>query len=167
KSVENVELDTTVASSGMESSLYDSLSLDMNLSIRPRFFVRNEQNLKMELGLEGDLTVQKAPEKELHVFGSIETTEGYAEPLGKHFDVQKGALTFSGPPANPELDIRLEYEPPQTNENVKIYYIIQGTVEDPQFKYESDPPMELASILSYTLFGQPIYTLNPAAQSTT
>lgn len=76
-------------------------------------------------------------------------------------------MTFSGPPANPELNIRTLYEPPQENQNVKIWYIIQGTVEDPQFEYKSDPPMDLSSILSYTLFGQPIYALNPAAQSAT
>src|SRR5699024_4961253 len=52
-------------------------------------------------------------------------------------------------------------------QNVKIWYMIQGTVENPEFKYKSDPPMDLSNILSYTLFGQPIYKLNPAARSAT
>jgi uncharacterized protein YjbI with pentapeptide repeats len=167
KSVENVQLDTTVSAPATQTSLYDSLSLDLDLSINRRFYVRNQRYLKLQLGLEGNLTIRKKPAEDLHVFGTINTVGGYAEPLGKHFEIQKGELAFSGPPANPELNIRTLYEPPQTNQKVKIWYIITGTVKKPQFEYKSDPPMDLSSILSYTLFGQPIYALNPAAQSTT
>jgi autotransporter translocation and assembly factor TamB len=167
KSVENVQLDTTQAAPATQTSLYDSLSLNLNLSIQRRFYVLNERYLKMQIGLGGSLNIRKQPGKDLQVFGTLKTTGGYAEPLGKHFDLQKGELAFSGPPADPELNIRTLYEPPQTHQKVKIWYIIKGTVEDPQFEYKSDPPMDLSSILSYTLFGQPIYALNPAAQSAT
>ncbi|HYW36473.1 MAG TPA: translocation/assembly module TamB domain-containing protein, partial [Balneolaceae bacterium] len=164
KSVENVQLDTTMTPE-TQTSLYDSLSLNMNISLNRRFYVRNSRYLKMEIGLNGKLSLQKNPGKDMQIFGTLNTVNGYAEPLGKHFNIQKGTIAFSGPPSNPELDIRTLYEPPQTNQSVKIWYIIQGTVKDPKFEYNSDPPMDLSSILSYTLFGQPIYSLNPAAQS--
>ena len=103
--------------------------------------------------------------KDLQLFGTLNTTQGYARPLGKRFELEEGSLAFSGPPNNPQMNIRTLYEPPQTNQEIKIWYIIEGTVEDPMFKYESNPPMDLAGILSYTLFGQPFYKLNSAEQS--
>jgi autotransporter translocation and assembly factor TamB len=164
KSVEQVQLDTTLTPE-TQTSLYDSLSLDMSVSINRRFFVHNQRYLKMEIGLKGNLNIEKQKSKDLHIFGSLSTTKGYAEPLGKHFALKEGELTFTGPPANPELNIRTLYEPPQTDQNIKIWYIIKGTVEDPKFEYESDPPMELSSIISYTLFGEPMFKLNSSAQS--
>src|SRR5699024_6276517 len=86
-------------------------------------------------------------------------------PLGKRFELQEGVLTFVGDPTNPGLNIRTQYEPPQTREEIVIWYIIEGTVEEPVFKYESEPPMELENILSYTLFGKPFYALNPWKQA--
>lgn len=74
-------------------------------------------------------------------------------------------LTFSGPPGNPDLNIRTLYEPPQEDQEIKIWYIIQGSVEKPESKYESDPAMDFADIICYTLFGQPFYKLNPAERS--
>jgi autotransporter translocation and assembly factor TamB len=164
KSVEQVQLDTTLTPE-TQTSLYDSLSLDMSVSINRRFFVRNQRYLKMDIGLKGKLNIEKEKSEDMQIFGTLSTTSGYAEPLGKRFVLKEGELTFTGPPANPRLHIRTLYEPPQTNQNIKIWYIIKGTVEDPQFEYESDPPMELSSIISYTLFGEPIYKLNSSAQS--
>ncbi|SHE62650.1 Family of unknown function [Fodinibius roseus] len=164
KSVEEVSLDTAMAPEP-EISLYDSLSLDMDVGFNRRFFVRNQRYLEMELELEGQIDLLKDPGDDLQMFGNLTTADGYAEPLGKRFELEEGALAFSGPVDNPEVNIRTLYEPPQTDQEIKIWYIIEGTVEAPQFKYESSPPMDLAGIISYTLFGQPFYKLNPAEQS--
>uniref|UniRef100_UPI003566F7F9 translocation/assembly module TamB domain-containing protein n=1 Tax=Fodinibius sp. TaxID=1872440 RepID=UPI003566F7F9 len=164
KSVEAVNLDTTVAPEP-DISLYDSLSLDMDVGFNRRFFVRNQRYLAMELELEGQIDLLKDAGGDLQMFGNLNTSDGYAEPLGKRFELEEGALAFAGPVDNPEVNIRTLYEPPQTDQEIKIWYIIEGTVEDPQFKYESSPPMDLAGIISYTLFGQPFYKLNPAEQS--
>jgi autotransporter translocation and assembly factor TamB len=164
QSVEQVQLDTTLAPE-TQSSLYDSLSLNMDVEFNRRFFVRNERYLEMEIELDGQLDILKDAGKDLQLFGTLNTTQGYARPLGKRFELEEGSLAFSGPPNNPQMNIRTLYEPPQTNQEIKIWYIIEGTVEDPMFKYESNPPMDLAGILSYTLFGQPFYKLNSAEQS--
>lgn len=164
KSVEQVQLDTTLTPE-TETSLYDSLRLDMNVEFDRRFFVRNKRYLEMEVELEGQLDFLKDPGQELQLFGTLSAADGYARPLGKRFELEEGSLAFSGPPDNPQVNIRTLYEPPQAEQEVKIWYIIDGTVEDPQFRYESQPPMDLAGIVSYTLFGQPFYKLNPAEQS--
>lgn len=164
KSVENVSLDTTL-SPEPDISLYDSLGLDVNLSFDRRFWVRNKRYLEMELELEGQVNLLKKAGKDLQLFGTLNTADGYAQPLGKRFELEEGSLAFSGPPDNPQINVRTLYKPPQAEQEIKIWYIIEGTVENPRFKYESSPPMDLAGIISYTLFGQPFYKLNPAEQS--
>ncbi|MGF1672037.1 MAG: translocation/assembly module TamB domain-containing protein, partial [Balneolaceae bacterium] len=66
---------------------------------------------------------------------------------------------------NPELNIRTVFRPPQPQAEVSIFYIIEGTALDPNFRFESEPQMELQDILSYTIFGQPFYALEPWQQS--
>lgn len=164
KSVEEVSLDT-VRTQEPDISLYDSLSFDMDVGFNRRFFVRNERYLEMELELDGQIDLLKDPGADLQMFGTLSAVDGFAEPLGKRFELEEGSVAFSGPVDNPQINVRTLYEPPQTEQEVQIWYVIEGTVENPKFKYESDPPMDLAGIISYTLFGQPFYKLNPAEQS--
>jgi autotransporter translocation and assembly factor TamB len=159
KSVESIELDTT-AEQEQPVSLYDSLALDMDINFDRRFYIQNERYLDMEIELAGQLDLLKELGEELELFGTISAPSGYARPLGKQFDLEEGTVSFSGPPGNPQLAIRTRYEPPQTQEDITIWYVIEGTVEKPKFKYESEPPMELENIISYTLFGQPFYALD-------
>lgn len=159
KSVEKVELDT-LEDNEPTISYYDSLALDMNVTFNRRFYIRNQRYLDLEVELEGELDLVKEQEQDLELFGSINLPSGYARPFGKRFNLQEGSVTFSGGPTNPQLSVRTQYKPPQAQENVIIWYIIEGTVENPRFKYESEPPMELENIISYTLFGQPFYALD-------
>lgn len=160
KSVENVELDPGLNPADYSFAVYDSLSLDMDVSFNRRFFVRNQRYLELEVELDGQVDLLKEEGKELQVFGTLNSSSGYARPLGKRFVLEQGQLTFTGDPTNPQINIRTLYEPPQPEEPIKIWYIIENTVEDPRFKYESNPPMELENIISYTLFGQPFYALD-------
>lgn len=159
KSVEDVELDS-VDEDQNDISLYDSLALEMNVSFNRRFFIRNQRYLEMEIELEGEVDLVKEGGKDLELFGTMNTAGGYASPLGKRFELQEGSVTFAGDPTNPQLSIRTRYTPPQTQEEVIIWYIIEGTVETPEFTYASEPQMELENIISYTLFGQPFYALD-------
>lgn len=158
KSVEHIQLDSV--ETAPDVSLYDSLSLDLDVQFNRRFYVRNKRYLELEIELEGGIDLLKQPTKDLQIFGTLTAASGYAQPLGKRFDLTDGAVTFTGPPSNPELNIRTLYQPPQPHEDIKIWYVIEGTVEKPEFHYESDPQMELENILSYTLFGQPYYALD-------
>ncbi|MEL7832613.1 translocation/assembly module TamB domain-containing protein [Fodinibius sp. Rm-B-1B1-1] len=159
KSVETVRLDT-LEEVGPSVSVYDSLALDMDIGFNERFFIQNERYLEMEVELAGELDLAKKSGEDLQLFGSMNAASGYARPFGKEFDIEEGVVTFSGNPENPQVNIRSRYEPPQTQEEIVIWYIIEGTVEDPKFRYESQPPMELENIISYTLFGQPFYALD-------
>lgn len=160
KSVEEVNLDTTKTPVNSEFNLYDSLSVDMDISVNRNFYIRNRKYLEMQIQFEGQVDVLKEPEQDLQVFGNLDGVKGYAQPLGKRFNLDKANIVFSGPPANPQLNIRTSYKPPQPKQDITIWYIIEGTVENPKFRYDSDPHLELENILSYTLFGQPYYALD-------
>ncbi|GAA5522854.1 hypothetical protein Asal01_02820 [Fodinibius salicampi] len=166
ESVENIKLDSETEEE-LNFSVFDSLSMDMNISFNRRFFVRNSQYLDMEMELDGSLDVVKEKGNDMQLFGTMNTADGYARPLGKRFEIEEGSVIFSGEPTNPQMSVRSMYAPPQTQEEIRIWYIIEGTVEDPKFKYESQPPMELENILSYTLFGQPFYALDSWQQVVT
>lgn len=160
KSVEDVHLEGEEETS---VSIYDSLALDMNFIIERNFFVRNERYLDMEVELEGNLEAQKDKGGELQLFGPLTAREGYARPLGKQFNMDEGEFVFSGPIEDPTLNLRTSYMP-QTSQKegnpIVLYYIIEGTAQEPVFRFESDPQMEQQDIIAYTLFGRPFYALD-------
>lgn len=159
QAVEQVDLDVPEGTD-YTVNLYDSLSLDMDISFDRRFYVRNRRYLEMEMELRGDVDVLKEAGGEMQIFGTLNSVQGYASPLGKRFSLEEGVLTFSGNPYNPDIRVRSLFEPHQSRQEISIWYIIEGTVENPSFRYESAPPMELENIISYTLFGQPFYALD-------
>ncbi len=150
--IEEVELEGEEASS---FSPYDSLAIDMNFSIGDNFFVRNRGYLDMEIELTGALEAQKETREELQLFGTLSGKEGYIRPLGKRFAIQEADYMFSGPVENPTLSIRSMYIPQtaqKQGEQFQLYYIIEGTQQDPEFRFESQPQMEESDIICYTLF---------------
>lgn len=159
-SVENVQLEEEEESS---LNIYDSLSLDMNLAIARNFFIRNNRYLDLEVELTGELDAQKSSGSDLELFGSLNARDGYARPLGKLFELEDGEFTFSGPIENPNIFLRTSYVP-QTAQSegdpILLYYIIEGTAQEPVFRFESEPQMEQQDIIAYTLFGRPFYALD-------
>ncbi len=136
---------------------YDSLALEMSVEIQDNFYVRNRGYLEMELEMEGELDAAKETGGELALFGNLNGTEGYVRPLGKLFIMEEASFTFSGPIDNPDLNIRSRYTPPtrQKGEPVVLYYIIQGTAQNREYKFESDPYMDEGDIICYALFNGP------------
>ncbi len=160
KSVEQVTLESEDGREGAEGfMLYDSLDVTMNLSVKPDFDIRNQKYADMEVGLEGSVDVVKEKKGDLQLFGTINGREGYIRTLGKRFKMEAAQMQFSGQADNPSLDMRFSHEPPQPKERIIIYYVITGTLQEPEFSYESEPQMELENMISYTLFGQPYYAL--------
>ncbi|MBR9917386.1 hypothetical protein GYB29_06850, partial [bacterium] len=159
KTVEDVTLEGEEANN---VSYYDSLSIEMEFAIERNFFVRNRRYLDLEIEIEGDLDAQKETKGELSLFGSLRGTSGYVRPLGKRFELEEAELIFSGPPANPDLNVKSAYVPisRKGEQEVTLYYIIKGTAEDPEYVFESDPPMEQQDIYCYTLFNKPCYAFD-------
>lgn len=163
QAVEEVYLEGEEVSADL--ALYDSLSVEMSVEFDRQFFIRNSQYLEMEVELAGTVDLVKEPGSDLQLFGSIEGVQGYATPLGRRFNLEEAVVTFSGPVGNPELMVRTIYRPPQPADDVTLWYIVEGTVEEPEFRFDSDPYLELQDIVSYTLFGRPFYALESWQQA--
>jgi hypothetical protein len=144
---------------------YENLEMELNVAFTRQFYIRNRQYLDLEIELDGNVDLLKKPSGDLEMFGQLEGVRGYARPLGKNFELDEATVTFSGPVDNPDLNIRSIYEPPQAGTDVKIYYIIEGTAQDPEFRFDSEPQMELQDIFSYTVFGKPFYELDSWEQA--
>ncbi|HKI43926.1 MAG TPA: translocation/assembly module TamB domain-containing protein, partial [Balneolales bacterium] len=127
--------DTTLA-------MYDSLRMDMKVVAPRNVWLRSHSSPEMAIELTGNLQLQKKPNKSIQVFGDLSSRQGYVTQLGKKFTLDTGDLTFNGDPGNPHLDIKTTYQLKQPS-NISIYYMITGTLEKPQFSYDSDPKMDL------------------------
>lgn len=139
--------------------LLEKLAIEMQVSFTRGFFIRNRQFIDLEIELGGSVDMVKERGSDLQMFGTVEGVRGYARPLGRNFLIEDAQVTFVGPVENPELNVRTYYDPPQAQAEIRIFYIIEGTAEDPQFRFDSEPQMELQDIISYTVFGKPFYEL--------
>lgn len=161
ESVEDVELESDTSG----PDIFEQMAIEMSVTFDQQFFIRNRQYLDMEVEIAGAVDLVKQSGSELQMFGALEGVNGYARPLGRQFDLDQAQVTFYGPVDNPELDIRTQYSPQRSTEIVTLWYIIEGTVQDPEFRFDSDPYLELQDILSYTLFGRPFYALESWQQA--
>lgn len=157
RAIETVELEDEEPADPFQ--LYENMAIEMDVNFRRQFFIRNRQFLDMEIELGGQVDLLKEKDGELQMFGTVEGVRGFARPLGRNFTIDEAQVTFTGPVDNPELNVRTVYRPPQAQMDVEIYYVIEGFVQDPQFRFESEPQMELQDIISYTVFGRPFYEL--------
>ena len=137
---------------------YESLAMEMNVNFGRNFIIRSRQYLDMEFALGGELDLLKEKNEELQMFGTLEGLRGFVRPLGKNFELDEAIVGFFGPIDDPQLNITTRYSPPQAA-GVNIFYIIDGTLQDPDFRFDSEPALELQDIISYTLFGKPFYEL--------
>ncbi|TVR17485.1 MAG: hypothetical protein EA391_04790 [Balneolaceae bacterium] len=154
--VEDVVLDDEEEPEPFE--FYDQLAMEMNVNFGRNFLIRSRQYLDLEFALGGELDLLKEPGEELQMFGTLEGLRGFVRPLGRNFELDEAIVGFFGPIDDPQLNITTRYTPPQSP-GVNIFYIIDGTLQDPDFRFDSDPQLELQDIISYTLFGKPFYEL--------
>jgi autotransporter translocation and assembly factor TamB len=164
RTVEEVRLDDEDVGLLDDISLWSNLSMEIKVTTNRNFWVRNRSRPEIQLELNGELDLVKSKDRDIEVFGRMGVNDGYVTQLGKRFTFDQGDLTFSGNPANPALAVRTLYALRQPSD-IKIWYVIGGTAEDPTFTYESDPEMELQDIVSYTVFGRPFHALMAWEQS--
>ncbi|MBP3192781.1 translocation/assembly module TamB domain-containing protein [Natronogracilivirga saccharolytica] len=159
REIEEVILDEEDRDIPEGPDFFERLAMEVNFSVDRNAFVRTRRDPELNLALRGEVDLVKAPFDEVQLFGDMGISSGHVTTFNKRFRLERGDVTFSGDPANPALDIRTLYQPRQQYEEINIYYVITGTLSDPEFEYESEPEMELQDIISYTLFGRPFHAL--------
>jgi autotransporter translocation and assembly factor TamB len=158
KSVEVIELEPTKQQRVAMDELMSGLTAQVKVRIERDVWVRNREYPELNVELYGETDLIKNTNEEFQLFGTFETRRGFARQFSKRFNLDKGEFTFSGNPINPNLNIETSYELRQP-QDVKIWYIIGGTANEPTFTFKSEPSMELEDIVSYTIFGRPFAAL--------
>ena len=161
RTIEDVKLEDEESTTTEMFDFFTPMQMEMGIVFTRNFFLRNRRDPELNLDLRGELDLVKNPgDEDVEIFGELEIPTGHATTLfNKRFEMDSGSILFSGPATNPEMNIRTVYRPRQTGEDIRIFYVISGTVEEPEFSYESDPEMGFQDIVSYTLFGRPFAAL--------
>jgi len=166
RTVEEVRLEEEEPSIFDGLQIWENTTMEFKFGADRNFWVRNRNRPEIQLQLNGELDLVKEMGQDLEVFGRMGVNDGFVMQLGKRFTFDQGDLVFSGPLANPQIQIKTLYALRQPSD-IKIWYVIGGTADNPEFSYESDPEMELQDIVSYTVFGRPFHSLMAWEQTIT
>src|SRR5262249_18720508 len=100
----------------------------------------------------------------LLVFGEVKILRGRADVLGRRFDMQKNStVRFSGPPANPILNVTALYN--NEREQVKVFVTVSGQGQNLSIKTSSEPPLTDTEV--YTLIATGHRTLKAGSGAST
>jgi len=92
------------------------------------------------------------------VTGSLSVVRGYADFLGKRFNLGRGMIAFDGAvPPSPQLDVLAKARA----KNITAQLEITGPIKDPDIKLSSDPVLPSDEILSRLLFGRSLTEVTP------
>lgn len=123
--------------------------LDVEVELGDRFFLKGQG---LDARLTGAVALQIAEQGMPRASGSIRTADGTYAAYGQRLSVERGVLTFSGPLANPALDILAL----RKNQAVQAGVAVTGTALQPVVKLVSIPPVPDADKLSWLVLGHGI-----------
>jgi autotransporter translocation and assembly factor TamB len=147
--VVEVDLDGSVLN---ESSSFLT-RIDIALLLEDKFKIVGDM---VNATLGGDLQLLQVPGKPLQLFGNLNVIGGELRAYQQRLRIQRGTVSFSGPPENPELDVSAQREIPA--DKVVVGISLQGSLERPQLQVFSTPTMSQADTMSYLIRGRPVDT---------
>ncbi len=130
----------------------DAIAINSNLVIQVGDDVRlSAFGLNARLG--GELKVAQGPSG-LGLNGQINIPSGRFHAYGQDLIVRKGQLQFSGPAADPYVNIEAIRNPEATQDDVTAGIRVTGLADEPKIEIFSDPAKSQQEALSYLLRGQ-------------
>lgn len=149
------------ASDTTSFDFYEAMEIqDLRINLARNTWLRSNSNPKMDIQFTGSLDVSKKPLSELSAFGVIEVIPDRSriDQFGRRFEIEQGTLTFNGAVDEPDMNLRAVYNVrsrrSQANE-VTIRLQADGSPQDLEVTFSSDPAMDLADIISYIATGRP------------
>jgi translocation and assembly module TamB len=140
---------------------YQALAIDdLNVDLERNVWLRSPANPEMNIQFTGDLDLQKAPNEDILLFGTIDVLEqrSYINQFGRRFNLTSGLLTFNGAADAPYLNLEAEYDVPSRRNRgneITILLSLEGQPDDLDTQLSSDPPTDLTNIVSYIATGRP------------
>jgi translocation and assembly module TamB len=113
----------------------------------------------MNITIGGDVWIRKEAAAPVTLVGVVNTVRGTYEFQGRRFElVRGGTLRFTGDTTiNPILNVTARREIPNTGVEARVH--ITGTVDAPQMRLESTPPLEESDVLALIVFNRPVNEL--------
>lgn len=132
----------------------EELPFDLSMDVRVHVLEHLKiigSNLKATLG--GDLHLQQQPGRPLQLFGQLSTFGGELSAYQQRLVIRRGRLSFSGPPTNPNIDVRAERE--IVGRDITVGVRVQGPLqEELLLDIYSNPTMSQADAISYLVRGR-------------
>jgi len=129
--------------------------LNLNLVVPGRAFVRG---LGLDSEWSGDLTIS-GDAVVPHVSGTLSPVRGHFALLGKRFELEKGAIRFTG---SDEIDPLLDLTAERRTTSLTALVRVTGSASNPKITLTSRPPLPESEIASQVLFGTDSQNLSPA-----
>jgi translocation and assembly module TamB len=127
--------------------------LDVQVSIPRGAYIRGRG---LDSEWKGDIQVAGRAGEPL-ISGRLSPIRGFFTLLGKEFTFSGGGITFrSQRRLNPGLDIELHRNVADLTAIVRV----QGTLDSPRLRFESNPPYPQDEVLAQVLFGKPASELS-------
>lgn len=106
----------------------------------------------LDAKLGGNLQLLSAPSRPVALTGELRIDEGRYRAYGQNLEIDRGLLIFQQRIDNPGLDIRAVRRIPSAQ--VVAGVAITGTLQSPQARLTSEPPMEESEIMAWLLTGR-------------
>ncbi|HSA54823.1 MAG TPA: translocation/assembly module TamB domain-containing protein, partial [Gemmatimonadaceae bacterium] len=137
------------------SRLFENALVDVQLEVRRGTWARSpDANLEVfgELSIERD-----RDDEEIGVSGSLHTDYGDYTMYGRRFTITRGSVRFTGPPANPVLQVLAIHQVRQSGRApFDIQVTIGGTLEQPNISLDSQaqPTLSQSDLIAFLAFGR-------------
>ena len=131
---------------GDASKNQDPMLVDLHLG--DQIFIQQGDTTKIQLG--GDLKLVLGDP--LTMTGQINLRGGQLDVSGKQFEVESGAVTFSGEPSNPTIVATARWDA-QDEDHHRVYADASGSASALKVNLRSEPPLTKDQVLSLIVTG--------------
>ena len=122
------------------------VELDLKIALGTKLRLRGRG---IETGLRGDLRLT-APSGKLAINGTVSAAGGTYAAYGQKLTIDRGQITFNGPPENPQLNI----EATRPNTDIRVGVQVTGTAQNPRIRLFSEPEVSEVDKLSWLALGR-------------
>ena len=130
------------------------LSADLDIVLGEQVSL-SAYGLQSKLG--GRLRVRRSHAGVSTVVGQVQLDEGRFKAFGQELEVERGTLTFSGPPETPYVDARAVLRTDSAATSAVLAGVeVRGPIDAMQTTLFSEPAMSDAEVLSYLVLGRPL-----------
>lgn len=120
----------------------------INVAIHLGNDIEVRRGTSLRIALTGDPKIQIAEEAKMS--GQIRLTRGMLEVQGRRFEIEKGVVTFVGPPDNPQVMVTAAWDAP---DGTRVYADFVGPLKTGKVTLRSEPSRPQNEILALIMFG--------------